>query len=100
MVGDRATEIVGAAIAAGYRHIDTSEEYGNEDAVGRGVRESEVPARRSSSPPVQREMAWRGARLRSAPRLAATARSDYVDLFLIHWPNPWQDATWARGAAC
>jgi hypothetical protein len=42
---------VEAALAAGYRHLDTAASYGNEEAVGRRSRQAASPARNSSSPP-------------------------------------------------
>jgi diketogulonate reductase-like aldo/keto reductase len=38
----RATELVAAAIAAGYRHIDTARKYGTEEQVGEGIRASGI----------------------------------------------------------
>lgn len=49
--GDTCVNSVKAALAAGYRHIDTAEFYMNEDGVGRGIARSGVPAGTSLSPP-------------------------------------------------
>ncbi len=46
--------MVGAAIEAGYRHIDTAQGYGNEEGVGQAVREARSPVTRCSSPPSER----------------------------------------------
>ena len=41
--GNEAVQAVKDAIAAGYRHIDTAQLYGNEKSVGTGIRESGIP---------------------------------------------------------
>jgi diketogulonate reductase-like aldo/keto reductase len=79
------------ALEAGYRHIDTAQAYGNEESVGRALRDSGIareevfvttkfqPTR--SDPAAELE--------RSLGRLGL----DYVDLYLIHWPAG--GPTWA-----
>jgi 2,5-diketo-D-gluconate reductase A len=90
---DSAAEVaVAAAIAMGYRLVDTAENYGNEHGVGRGLKASGVP-REELFVTTKFNKRWHGvelaaeACLRSADRLGL----DYVDLLLIHWPNPQQD---------
>lgn len=91
MVGEEARRVVGLAIEAGYRAIDTSEQYGNEVAVGAAVRAAPVP-REELFVTTKLNVRWHGeeavgtALERSLGRLGL----DYVDLFLIHWPNPWE----------
>jgi len=89
-VGDAGSALVEAALAEGYRHIDTSRYYGNEEAVGRALERSSVPRGdiwlttkllHPKTPP----MPDIGAELDKSLRLL---RTDYVDLLLIHWPNP------------
>jgi 2,5-diketo-D-gluconate reductase A len=78
-----------AALAAGYRHIDTAEMYGNEKEVGQAVAESGL----------DRGDIYVTSKLNNgfhdrADALAAFDRTlealgfDYLDLFLIHWPLP------------
>lgn len=80
---------VAAAIAAGYRLIDTAENYGNERGVGRAVRASGV-ARDELFVTTKFDGRWhsvegvRKAFARSARRLGL----ERIDLFLIHWPLP------------
>jgi 2,5-diketo-D-gluconate reductase A len=80
------------AIEAGYRLIDTASGYGNEQGVGRAVRNSEV----------EREQLFITTKLRNSDHgydqaLRAFDASmaelglDYVDLYLIHWPVPAKD---------
>ncbi|NHC15614.1 aldo/keto reductase [Motilibacter deserti] len=83
---------VAAALEIGYRLIDTAEDYGNEEGVGRGIRSSGVP-RDELFVTTKFNKQWHGVDLvteafeRSAERLGL----DYVDLFLVHWPNPGHD---------
>ncbi len=87
-----AERVVADALAAGYRLVDTAENYGNERGVGAGVRASGLP-REDVFVTTKFNREWhsvagvRTAFERSAERLGF----DYVDLMLIHWPNPDQD---------
>jgi 2,5-diketo-D-gluconate reductase A len=80
------------AIELGYRHLDTAENYGNEAGVGEAVRRSSVP-RGEIFITTKFNKNWhsvdgvREAFQASLKRLG----TDYVDLLLIHWPNPAQD---------
>ncbi|MBM6411813.1 aldo/keto reductase, partial [Lacticaseibacillus paracasei] len=97
--GEVAKHSVEAALAAGYRHIDTAAAYGNEESVGAGIKASGVA----------RDQIFLTTKLWNADHgydatKAAIDRSlqklgvDYVDLYLIHWPNPvkfrdnWEEA--------
>ena len=102
--GEVAVSAVRDAIAAGYRHIDTAQGYGNEESVGIAVQQSGV-AREAlflTSKLTNREHGYERtlAAFEDTMRKLGTA---YLDLFLIHWPNPvsfrddWQEAnagTW------
>jgi 2,5-diketo-D-gluconate reductase A len=87
-----AERAVTTAIEAGYRLIDTAENYANERGVGRGLKAAGVP-REGLFVTTKFNKRWHGVELaaeafeRSADRLGL----DYVDLLLIHWPNPRQD---------
>lgn len=96
--GEVAKESVKAALAAGYRHIDTAAAYGNETSVGEGIRESGI-AREEIFLTTK---LWNGIHTYEAAKMAIEESlrklgTDYVDLYLIHWPNPiavrdrWQD---------
>jgi 2,5-diketo-D-gluconate reductase A len=90
---DRDTErAVAVAIEAGYRLIDTAENYGNEAGVGRAVRASGVP-REDLWVTTKLNQRWHGADLVAQALEASLKRLEleYVDLMLIHWPNPGQD---------
>ena len=83
--GADATEAVGWALEAGYRHLDTATVYGNEREVGAGLAAGGVPRGdvfvTTKCPPrnAGRELDTLGTSL----DLLGT---DYVDLWLIHWP--------------
>jgi 2,5-diketo-D-gluconate reductase A len=88
---DEAAETVSLAIETGYRLIDTAENYRNEKGVGEGIRRSGVP----------REELFVTTKFNSehhsldGVRRAFEASTellglDYVDLLLVHWPNPAQ----------
>jgi 2,5-diketo-D-gluconate reductase A len=90
---DREAErMVAAALDAGYRLIDTAEEYGNEPGVGRAIRTSRVdPEELFVTTKFNRR--WHGveeaqqAWANSVERLGLKR----IDLLLIHWPNPQHD---------
>ena len=80
---------VKAALDIGYRHIDTAEMYGNEKGVGQGIREAGL----------DRADVFITSKLNNGCHKPDDARrafdntlsaldSDYIDLFLIHWPLP------------
>jgi 2,5-diketo-D-gluconate reductase B len=80
---------VADALAAGYRHVDTARTYGNEEDVGQGLRSSAV----DRSEIFLATKVWPDDlapdRVRaSLDRSLRALGTDYVDLYLIHWPNP------------
>jgi 2,5-diketo-D-gluconate reductase A len=83
---------VATALAAGYRLVDTAENYGNEVGVGRGLRASGVD-RDEMFVTTKFNRRWHH---REGPAQVAAASLerlglDVIDLLLIHWPNPDQD---------
>lgn len=84
---DVAEKAVSDAIAAGYRHIDTAAVYGNEEAVGKGIKDSGV-AREDL---FVTSKLWNDNRGYDETKKAFQAsldrlQLDYLDLYLIHWP--------------
>jgi 2,5-diketo-D-gluconate reductase A len=86
---DQTAQATRTALDIGYRHIDTAQMYGNEAGVGQAVRESDL----------DRADVWITSKLnngfhrpddarREFDRTLQALDSDYVDLFLIHWPLP------------
>ena len=90
---DTVTEnIVTEALQVGYRSVDTAENYRNEAGVGRGIRASGVD-REEIFVTSKFNAEWHGEDLvaKAAHRSLELMGLDYLDLYLIHWPNPDQD---------
>jgi diketogulonate reductase-like aldo/keto reductase len=89
--GPECVNAVRWALELGYRHVDTAQAYGNEESVGRALRESGVPREelfvttkfhpRRDDPAAEVEDSLR--------RLGV----DHVDLYIVHWPRG--GPTWA-----
>ncbi|GAA2054644.1 aldo/keto reductase [Catenulispora yoronensis] len=88
----QAHESVAAALEIGYRHIDTAAAYENEAGVGRAVAESGL-VREEVFLTTKLWNANQGydATLRAFDRSLELLGTEYVDLYLIHWPVPEQD---------
>jgi 2,5-diketo-D-gluconate reductase B len=89
MTGGLLADTVVAALKAGYRHIDTARKYGTERAVGDAMRASGV--RRAQiflTTKVSHENLRADDFARSVDESLGALRVDYVDLLLVHWPNP------------
>lgn len=81
--------VVGKAIDAGYRHIDTARIYGNEEGVGRAIAATDVPREELFIT----TKVWNSDQGYEKTLLAADASLErlgleYVDLYLIHWLQP------------
>ena len=85
----RPAELVAHAINAGYRHIDTARKYGTEEHVGAGIRASGIARSELFVTTKVTELDAREADfLRSAETSLKALGLDYVDLLLVHWPQP------------
>ncbi|MBQ6563699.1 MAG: aldo/keto reductase [Clostridia bacterium] len=87
--GEVAVQSVRCALEAGYTHIDTAQAYGNEESVGKAIRLSGVPRKDLF---ITTKL-WNANHsydltLRSFDESMNKLGLDYLDLFLIHWPNP------------
>lgn len=84
--------VVADAISLGYRLIDTAEAYGNEVGVGRGIKAAGID-RDELFVTTKFNQRWHGRDLVAQAHQASLDRLglDYVDLLLIHWPNPAND---------
>lgn len=84
--------VVGAAIAAGYRAIDTAMIYGNERGVGEGVRRSGLPREQLFvTSKLWRDDVGYDSALRAFDASMTRLGLDTLDLYLIHWPAPARD---------
>jgi diketogulonate reductase-like aldo/keto reductase len=84
--GDAAVRATSAALAAGYRHLDTATVYDNEGEVGRALAESGVPRDdvfvTTKCPPEKA-----GHEIETLKQSLDLLQTDHVDLWLIHWPG-------------
>jgi 2,5-diketo-D-gluconate reductase B len=89
MRGAECQRAVETALELGYRHVDTAEMYGNEEAVGAALRASGL----SREALYLTTKVWndkpRGMQIREAAKASLRRLGQpYVDLYLIHWPSP------------
>ncbi|MDR2020852.1 MAG: aldo/keto reductase [Treponema sp.] len=102
--GAVAVSSVKEAVIHGYRHIDTAAAYGNEESVGEGIRQSGVPRKELFiTTKLWNDEHGYDATLKAFDLSLKKLGLDYLDLYLIHWPNPvkfrenWQETnaeTW------
>ncbi|MCI1636308.1 aldo/keto reductase [Bifidobacterium sp.] len=99
---DRTGPVVKSALDIGYRHIDTAAGYDNEGGVGEALQTS------GFNEGEQRKSLWISTKLRDSEqsfdkalrafdRQLSLLRTDYVDMYMIHWPTPfdWRsDEVW------
>lgn len=92
--GEATSDAVCWALQAGYRHIDTAMIYGNEESVGEGIRRSGVSRRDVFVTTKLWNDDIRAGRTRQAYQESLDRLgTDYIDLYLIHWPaRGWQQA--------
>ena len=92
LTDSEAERVVAQALEVGYRLVDTAENYRNEVGVGRGLRAAGVD-RSELFVTTKFNAKWHGEDLVARAFEGSTERLgvDYIDLLLIHWPNPAQD---------
>ena len=82
-------EAVKTSLDIGYRHIDTAEMYQNEKGVGQGVRDAGLDrAEVFITSKLNNRFHKPDDARRAFDKTLEALNSDYVDLFLIHWPLP------------
>ncbi|MGL5330242.1 MAG: aldo/keto reductase [Peptostreptococcaceae bacterium] len=93
--GKETSQIIKNALELGYRMIDTASFYGNEIGIGNGIKESNV----------KREEIFLVTKLwnddhgyektiEAFNKSLEKLQVDYIDLYLIHWPNKLNEETW------
>ncbi|MCV7440919.1 aldo/keto reductase [Mycobacterium paraense] len=86
---DETAAAVKRALDIGYRHIDTAEMYGNEKEVGQGIRDAGLDrADVFVTSKLNNGFHKPDDARRAFDKTLEALNSDYVDLFLIHWPLP------------
>ena len=85
--GQEVVDAVTWAIEAGYRHIDTAAVYGNEKEVGTALQNCGISRKDLFITSKVAKMGYKEA-LDSMDQTLSDLQTDYVDLFLIHWPHP------------
>jgi 2,5-diketo-D-gluconate reductase B len=89
MTGTLSADTVVTALTAGYRHIDTARKYGTERQVGEAMRASGVPREEIFlTTKVSHENLRADDFARSVEESFKALKVDYVDLLMVHWPNP------------
>lgn len=89
--GPECERAVASALEEGYRLIDTAQAYGNESSVGRAIRSSGIP-REEIFLTTKFYPGSRDSRVEAEKSLGRLG-TDYLDLYLIHWPQG--GPTWA-----
>ncbi|MDT7670609.1 MAG: 2,5-diketo-D-gluconate reductase, partial [Pseudonocardiales bacterium] len=80
------------AFAAGYRHIDTAQMYGNEEGVGEAIKDSDLSRGEVFvTTKLNNDAHGYNSAISALDESLKKLRLDYVDLYLIHWPLPHQD---------
>lgn len=85
-------QIVRMALEAGYRLLDTAAVYENEEHVGKAVRESGIPRKEIflTSKVWKTNLGYEKTK-KSFEESLERLQTEYLDLFLLHWPKPASD---------
>ena len=92
---EETAKIVKYALETGYRHIDTASFYGNEIGIGNGIKESKI--KREDIFLVTK--LWNNDHgyektIEAFNKSLEKLQTEYIDLYLIHWPNKLNAETW------
>jgi diketogulonate reductase-like aldo/keto reductase len=86
LAGSTCERIVRAALELGYHHFDTAELYGNESEIGAALADADRESLFLTSK-VSSELLRTNDVIRACRGSLERLRTDYLDLYLIHWPN-------------
>jgi diketogulonate reductase-like aldo/keto reductase len=86
LAGSEAAEATAVALQSGYRHVDTATIYGNEGEVGRGLDRGGI-ARGDVFVTTKCPPHLAGEAVNTLRRSLELLGTEYVDLWLIHWPG-------------
>ena len=93
LAGETCTKAVAEAIKSGYRMIDTAEAYGNEKAVGEGIRQSGIDRKELFLVTKVNFRSYENAE-QAVMQSLANLQTGYIDLLLLHWPFANYYAAW------
>ncbi|MEF8820747.1 MAG: aldo/keto reductase [Halovenus sp.] len=85
--GEETTDAVSTALEAGYTHIDTAEGYENEAEVGDAIADVDREELFLTSKVLPKHLGY-DSLIQSCEASLDRLGTDYLDLYLIHWPNP------------
>jgi len=89
LIGKAGDQAIKTALGIGYRHIDTAQDYKNEKMVGTAIKQSGVEREEVFvTTKIDRMNLEPTKLLMSAEQSLLDLQMDFVDLLLIHWPNP------------
>ena len=92
MKGADCTASVESALSLGYRHVDTAEMYDNEEAIGEALSRTNVPRGEIHlTSKVWWDHLTPAAMSQAIDASLGKLRTDYVDLYLVHWPAAGMD---------
>ncbi|MCL2353081.1 MAG: aldo/keto reductase [Defluviitaleaceae bacterium] len=87
--GDKTYNSVRTALEIGYRHIDTAAIYRNEESVGRAIKDSGIPREEIFlTTKLWNEVMRTGNPQEAFEESLRKLDTDYIDLYLVHWPVP------------
>jgi methylglyoxal/glyoxal reductase len=93
--GKQTMEAVKTALEVGYRHIDTASMYNNEEGVGKAIKESGIPREEIfiTSKVWNTDQGFENT-IKAFQASIERLGTEYLDLYLIHWPKPLFKETW------